>query len=123
MIYKREEYVEENPEDRKFPIKHIDVVAPIDGSNKRFVGEVALGIQTPLGIQQVPITFEIPADSVEQAFQRFEQYAMPKVEEARKQIEEEFRRLRQEASSRIIRPSELTMRPQGNVIDLTKLRQ
>jgi hypothetical protein len=123
MIYKREEYVEENPEDKKFPVKHIDVATPIDGNRRRFVGEVALGVQTPLGIQQIPITFEIPADTVEQAFQRFEQYAAPKVEEARRQIEEEFRKIRKEATSRIVRPGDLNLRGQGNVIDISKLKQ
>jgi len=125
MIYKREEYVEENRSDTKFPIKHIDVMTPADGGPARYIGQVALGVQTPVGVQQIPVSFEIEASSVEEAFRRFEEHAMPKLEEARRQIEEELQRLRQQASSRIVRPSELGLQGGGggNVIDFGKFKR
>ena len=123
MIYKREEYIEENDQDQKFPIKRIDVLDPIDGSAKKFVGEVVLGLQTPVGVQQIPISFEIPAATVQEAFQKFGDTAQPRIDEARKQIEDEIRKIRQEASSRIIRPGDLPMGAGGNVVDFGKLKK
>ena len=107
MIYRREEYIEESDENAKFPVKHIEVLVPIDNSKKIFVGQVTLGLQTPLGVQQVPVTFEIEAAEVAEAFAKFERYAEPKIEEARRSIEEELQRMRSEASRRIVRPDEL----------------
>jgi len=120
MIYKREEYVAESPEDEKFPVKRIDVMTPTEGGAARFIGQVALGVQTPIGVQQIPISFEIEADSVAQAFERFEQHAMPRLEEARRQVEDELRKVRREASSRIVRPGELGMGNPRNIVDFKK---
>jgi len=117
MIYKAEEYVEECPENPKFPVKHIEVLTPLDGSKKTFVGQVTLGLQTPFGIQQVPISFTIPAETIEEAFREFEKCAEPKIREARQGIEEEIRRLRSEVSRRIVRPDELGLGGGGNIID------
>ena len=122
MIYKREEYVEEDTEDQKFPVKRIDVLDPVDGSGKKFIGQLALGMQTPLGVQQIPVTFEIEADTVQQAFEKFAETAEPRIEETRQQIEEELRKVRQEASSRIVRPSEINLQNRGNVIDFGNLK-
>ncbi len=122
MIYKREEYIEENPQDQKFPVKRIDVMAPVDEGRKMFIGQVVLGVQTPIGVQQIPISFEIQADSVQEAFRKFEQYAVPKLEESRRQLEDELRKVREEASSRIVRPGELNLRGTGNVVDFNRLK-
>jgi len=123
MIYKREEYIEENTEDEKFPVKHIDVLSPTDGSPKKFVGHVTLGIQTPMGVQQIPVSFEISAQGVAEAFGKFAEAAEPRLEETRKGIQEEIQRLRQEASSRIVRPDEVGMRPDAGVIDFKNLKK
>ena len=123
MIYKREEYVSEDEQDAKFPVKHIEVLEPTDGSKKKFMGQVALGVQTPFGIQQVPITFEIAADTIEEAFQKFGQSAEPEIEQMRRALEEEIQRARQEASSRIVRPGELGLGAGGNVIDFGRLKK
>jgi hypothetical protein len=122
MIYKREEYVEEAGESAKFPVRHIEVFTPQDGSKPRFVGQVALGFETPMGLQQIPVTFEIDALLIAEAFQKFEAAAEPKIEEARKQLEEEFRRLRRESQSRIVRPDELGLGG-GNIIDFKKMKE
>jgi hypothetical protein len=119
MIYKREEYVEEAGEGAKFPVKHIEVFTPQEGGKPRFVGEVVLGLETPMGIQQIPISFQIEAEVVAEAFQKFEQYALPKIEQARREIEEEVRRVRREASGRIITPGKMG---QGDLIDFNKLK-
>jgi len=123
MIYKREEYVEEDAENSKFPVKRIIVLDPVDGAQKRFIGELALGLQTPVGVQHIPVSFEIEAQTIQEAFQKFEETAQPHLEETRKQIEEELRKLRQEASSRIVRPGELGLGTQGNVIDFGNMKK
>jgi len=120
MIYKREEYVEEvNTPDAKFPVRRIEVLTPVDGGKPKFFGEVTLGIQTPLGIHQLPISFEIEAESIHKAFKKFDETARPRVEEARLEIEEELRRIQREQASRIIRPGEMGLPPGG----LTGLRK
>ncbi|MDP6438705.1 MAG: hypothetical protein QGH74_03630 [Candidatus Brocadiia bacterium] len=124
MIYKREEYIEENPEDQKFPVKHIDVLDPLDGSAKKFIGHVTLGLQTPMGVQQIPVSFEIPAETTTEAFRRFVEAAEPKLAETQKGLEEELQRLRQESSSRIVRPGEVGLPPSGGgVVDFKNLKK
>jgi len=122
MIYRREDYIEEAGEESKFPVKHIEALQPLDGGNARYVGHVALGVQTPMGVQQIPISFEIGADSVQEAFTRFDQSAEPRIEETRKAIEDEIQKARQDASNRIVRPGELGMQGRGNIVDLSKLK-
>jgi hypothetical protein len=122
MIYKREEYIAEDSRDEKFPVKNIEVLTPTDGAKKRFLGQVVLGLQTPMGVQQIPISFDITAETVEEAFQKFEQFAQPEIDHTRRAIEEEINRARQEATSRIIRPGELGLGA-GNVIDLGKVKK
>lgn len=107
MIYRREEYIEQAKETSRFPVRHIEALIDIATNKATYVGQVTLGLQTPVGVQQMPVSFEIEADSIEQAFERFEATAEPKVEEARKSIEEEITRLRREQSGRIIRPDEI----------------
>jgi hypothetical protein len=122
MIYKIEEYIKEDPDDQKFPVKRIQVLDPVDGSDKQFIGQVAMGIQTPYGVQQIPINFEIEAKTIQEAFAKFVESANPRIEEMRKELEEELRKARQQASSRIVRPGEVGFQPQENVIDFKKLK-
>ena len=123
MIYKREEYMEEGQQDSKFSFRRVDVLEPLDGGGKKFVGHLSLGLQTPVGVQQIPLSFEVRADSVEEAFQKFDQAAEPKVEEARKSIEQEVRRMREESSRRIVRPDEVSLGGPGKVIDLGNFKK
>jgi len=127
MIYKREDYVEEAREEDKFPVKHVEVLTPIEGGRANYVGHVTIGLSTPLGVQQIPISFEIDAADIREAFRKFEASAEPRIEEARKSIEEEISRLRREASSRIVRPDEVGLGglgqggvPPPNVIQFKK---
>ena len=123
MIYKREEYMEEGQQDSKFSFRRVDVLEPLDGGEKKFVGHLSLGLQTPVGVQQIPVSFEIRAGSVEEAFQKFDQGAEPKVEEARKSIEQEVRRMREESSRRIVRSDEVSLGGPGKVIDLGNFKK
>lgn len=113
MIYKREVYVEEAGEGTRFPVKSIEVLTPIDGGKTTYVGQVTVGLQTPMGLQQIPVNFEIDAADIKEAFQKFEENATPRIEETRKNIEEEISRLRSEASSRIVTPGEVGLGRQG----------
>ena len=108
MIYKRDEYIEQAEEESsKFPVKHIETMTDVKTGEQRFVGQVTLGLQTPAGVQQIPVSFEITAGSIADAFKKFDECAEPRIEEARKGIEEEIGRLRREAGSRIVRPGEV----------------
>ena len=109
MIYKREDYLYQGQESDRFPVKHIESLTDIASGEKKFVGQVTLGLQTPMGVQQIPISFEIEAKDVEAAFAKFDECAGPKIEEARQGIEEEIGRMRREAGTRIVRPDELGM--------------
>ena len=123
MIYKREDYVEEAGPDAKFPVRQIDVLTDVETGEAKFVGHVTLGLQTPMGVQQIPISFEIDAPDIKGAFGKFDASAEPKIEQARKGIEDEIQRLRQEASSRIVRPGEVGMGGGGNhILDFDKLK-
>lgn len=123
MIYKREDYVEEAGEEAKFPVKQIEVLRPLEGGGAQFIGRVGLGIQTPMGVQQIPITFEIEAQSVEEAFARFEASAGPRIEETRKALEEELQKARREASGRIVRPGELGLAGQPTIVDMDRFKK
>jgi len=82
MIYRREEYIQEDEKSAKYPVKHIDAMVPVGGGKPRFVGSVTLGLQTALGVQSMPISFEIQAETIEEAFDKFETAAEPKIDEA-----------------------------------------
>lgn len=122
MIYKREDYIEEPTEGSQFPVRHIEALEPLEGGMAKFVGHVTLGLQTPLGIQQIPVSFEIEAASVQGAFEKFDQCAEPRIEQARKAIEDEIQKVRQEADTRIIRPGDTGMPGQASIIDIGKLK-
>jgi len=113
MIYKREEYIEEMPEGAKFPVKHIETLTPVEGGDVQYVGQVTIGLSTPMGVQQIPVTFRIEAADVTEAFAKFESCAEPRIEETREQIEEEISRVRREAGSRIVTPGEVGLGGMG----------
>jgi len=122
MIYKKEEYVQENAESEKFPLKQIEVLTDVETKEERYFGHVTLGVQTPMGVQQFPVSFEVPAASIKEAFEKFEVSAEPKIEETRKSIEQEIQRIRQEASNRIVTPGEVGMGGKGNIVDFNRLK-
>lgn len=107
MIYKRDEYIEESPDDRKFPLRQIEQLQTIDGSSTRFVGHVSLAIQTPMGYSNMPLSFEIEAPSLAEAFKKFPAAAEAEIENAKKELEEQIGEMRRKAASRIITPGEL----------------
>lgn len=124
MIYQKSEYVQEDQGDQRFPIKRVEVLEPINESDEenKYVGHVTLGMQTPMGVQQLPISFEIQADDVEDAFDQFEAHANPQIEQARKQIQEEVQKMQQKSKNKIVQPGDVNMQNQGNVIDFDNLK-
>ncbi len=124
MIYQKREYVQEDREDKKFPVKQIEMLEPLDSEKeqKRFVGHVSLGMQTPMGVQQLPVSFEIEADDIEDAFAKFAAHANPQIEQTRRQLEQEVQKMRKESSNRIVRPGDMDLQNQGNVIDFDNLK-
>ncbi len=123
MIYRKEDYIEENEQDQKYPVKRIEVLTPLDESKKIYTGHVMLGLQTPMGMQQISVSFEIDAEGIREAFQKFGAAAEPRIEEVRKGIEQELSRLRQEASSRIVTPGQVGFGGGGNIVDFNKLKE
>ena len=115
MIYKREEFVEENPENKKFPVKHIEQLSPIDGSQKKFIGRVNMGIQTAMGVQTLPVTFEIEAETIEGAFTGFEARAEEQIEKAKHELESQIQEMRHQAQSRIVMPGDLALGDLGKL--------
>jgi hypothetical protein len=107
MIYRREEFFEEQPEDQKFPVKQVEQVTSLDGSVKKFVGRVTLGIQTPMGVTSLPVSFEIEAASIQEAFAKFSQRAETEVEAAKAELQDELTEMRRRSQSRIVTPGDL----------------
>jgi hypothetical protein len=131
MIAKRESYVEEAQQDSKYPVRNLEVLTDIESGQARYVGQVALGIQTPMGVQQLPVSFEIEAESVKDAFGQFEERAEQEVAQARQRIQQEVDKARHEEAGRIVRPGEVGLgggggpapggaQGGGNVIDLNR---
>ncbi|MFW5915784.1 MAG: hypothetical protein ACOCTQ_04850, partial [Planctomycetota bacterium] len=74
-------------------------------------------------MQQIPVNFEIEADSIEDAFESFEAHANPQIEETRKEVQKQLQQARQESQSQIVQPNEMNMQDQaGNVIDFDNLK-
>ncbi|MGO8702473.1 MAG: hypothetical protein ACLQVA_01545 [Candidatus Brocadiia bacterium] len=107
MIYRREEFFEEQPEDQKFPVRQVELVTSLDGSVKKFIGRVTLGVQTPMGVTSLPVTFEIEAASVQEAFAKFSQRAETEVEAAKAELQDELTEMRRRSQSRIVTPGDL----------------
>jgi len=104
MIYKREEFIEENPADDKYPVKHIDQMTSLDGKEKKFIGRVSLAFQTPMGMSSLPVSFEIQTGSVTEAFTKFAQNADVEIEAAKRELHAEFEEMRRKSQSRIVTP-------------------
>ncbi len=108
MIYKREQFVEESPDNEKYPVKSIEQLTPVDGSGTKFVGRVSIGLQTPMGVQSMPVSFEIEAETIEGAFAKFEARAETEVDRSRKDLEAQLHELRRREQSRIVTPGEIS---------------
>ncbi len=106
MIYQKHEFVQDDTGDEDFPIKLIDRLQAVDADEVRFLGRATLNMRTPMGIQQIPISFEIEADDIEDAFEQYSDKAEPKVEEVRRRMEQQIQRLRQEQDSQIVTPDQ-----------------
>ncbi len=92
MIYRREEFFEEQPDDQKFPVRQVEQITSLDGSVKKYVGRVTLGIQTPMGVTSLPVSFEIEAASVQEAFTKFSKRAETEVEAAQNEFRDRAHR-------------------------------
>jgi hypothetical protein len=102
MIYKKEEFVQQDDADSEFPIKQVDRLEAIDGGSSRFIGRVALNMMSARTVQQLPISFEIEAETIEDAFAKFAEAAREKIEEVRARVEE----MRREEANRIVTPDQ-----------------
>ena len=122
MIYRRDEFVQDDTGDADFPVKQVDRLLKLDESEQRFIGRATLNMQTPMGLQQIPLSFEIEADSVEQAFARYTETAQPKIEELRQRLQERLEEIRRQEQSRIVTPETGGRIPGGGVIRLDDLR-
>jgi hypothetical protein len=106
MIYKREEFFEEDAANEKFPIKSIEKVTSLDGSETKYMGRVSLAINTPMGMNTLPISFELDTPTIEEAFEKFEAQAEIEIEKAKIELQEQLQELRQKAQNRIVTPGE-----------------
>jgi hypothetical protein len=122
MIYKRDEFVQDDTGNAEFPIMQVDRLMSLDEGEQRFIGRATLSMQTPVGIQQVPLSFEIEADSVEQAFARYAETARPKIEELRQRLQQRLEEIRRQEQSRIVTP-DAAGGLGGGVIRLDDLRR
>ena len=49
-------------------------------ANAQFIGHAQLQVHSPQGVAQVPFDFPIPADTLEEAFDKFEEFANARAE-------------------------------------------
>ncbi len=96
MIWQRQEFVQDETEDSDFPIKQVDRLEALQGDDRRFIGRATLNMQTPMGVQQLPISFEIEANDVEEAFEKYSETARPKIDELREQMRQRLEQMRQQ---------------------------
>jgi len=115
MIYKRDEFIEQDPQNAKYPLKQIEQLSSLDGGTKRFVGHVSLGVQTPMGMSTIPISFEIEAGTVAEAFQKFGARADGEVEKAKGDLQKRLEEMRRKAQSRIVTPGEVAPGDMGKI--------
>ena len=55
----------------------------------------------------MPVSFEIEAETIEDAFAKFESRAEAEIEAARKDLEAQVQELRRQSQSRIVTPDEI----------------
>ncbi len=94
VIYRKHEFVQDNTGDKQFPVKVIDELTDVLGQAVRYIGRATINMQTPLGIQQFPVSFEIQAQSVQEAFAAYSDAASPKVESVRRHLQALLDKLR-----------------------------
>jgi len=99
MIYRKEEFVEHDPDDAEFSIKLVDRLEATDGSHQRFIGRATLNMRTPAGVEQIQISFEIPSDSIEEAFREYPDCARPKIAEFKEHVQSRINQLRRAGGS------------------------
>ncbi|MCM8757016.1 MAG: hypothetical protein NC911_00565 [Candidatus Omnitrophica bacterium] len=102
MIYKEEQFIEENPTDTRFPVKQIEQLTSLDGKVKKFIGRLTLALQTPMGITSLPVTFEIEAATIQEAFEKFAGQAESEIEAAKRDLHAELQELKKQTASRIV---------------------
>ena len=120
MIYRKEEYLQDDSDDSQFPIKQIDCLQEVNGPGKRFIGHAALNIETPAGVQQTPVPFEIKADSIEAAFKVYADSAKPKLDETRQHVQQWLEEMRRQYQNKIVTPGQPTGGP--GIIDFDNLK-
>jgi len=104
MLYRKEEYVAHDESDSAFPIKQIDRLVEVDGDGQRFIGRAVLNMQTNMGIQQLPVSFEIEAATVQEAYEKYAGAALPKIEEVRQRIQSRIEEMQRQQQSKIVTP-------------------
>lgn len=115
MIYKREEYIQEDPQNEKYPAKQIETLTPVSGGPTKYFGRLSMGVQTPMGVTSLPINFEIEAANVEEAFGKFEALAETEIERARNELQDQLQEVRRKAQSRIVTPGEIASGGMGSI--------
>ena len=119
MIYRKDEFVQQDDQDTEFPIKQVDRLEPVGEGTSRFIGRAALNMTTPMGIQQIPVSFEIDAETIEDAFARYVQQAKPKLEEVKQRVQQRLDELRKAEQGQIVQPGQTDS---GRIIRLDGLQ-
>ena len=115
MIYKREQFIEECPDNEKFAAKQIEQLTSLEDESKRFVGRVSIGLQTPMGVQSMPVSFDIEAETVQDAFVKFEARAEEEIENAKNELETQMQEMRRQSQNRIVTPDEIASGGMGKL--------
>jgi hypothetical protein len=106
MIYRKEEYVQHDEEDQQFRIKQVDRLLEVDGEGQRFIGRAVLNMYTNMGVQQIPVSFEIDAQDIQDAFAKYKEVGVPKIDEMKERIQNRLEEARREQQNRIVTPGD-----------------
>jgi hypothetical protein len=60
-----------------------------------------------MGVTSVPVSFELDAKTITEAFSKFEERAEREVEAAKGELQEELQEMRRRSQSRIVTPGDL----------------
>lgn len=115
MIYKREEYIQEDPQNEKFPAKQIETLTPVTGGPEKYYGRLSMAVQTPMGMTSLPINFEIEAADIAEAFSKFEALADTEIEKAKNELQGQLQEMRRKSQSRIVTPGEIASGGMGGL--------
>ena len=88
-------------------VGRFDRLTANDDSETRYIGRLSMAVQTPVGVSNVPVSFEIDASGIVQAFEKFGALADAAIENAKKELQEQVQEMRRKAQSRIVTPGEL----------------